>query len=121
MTSARTDAHPAPGASLIAVLAGLWLFVSPWIYGAYGNSSAWNCRVIGASIFAFGAVRMNRPAATGPSWVNSVLGIWTFVSPWMLGYNGHPGHLVNSLFVWLIVFCAAVVAANTEIMSHDRT
>jgi len=121
MTSAKTDAHPAAGASLIALLAGLWLFVSPWVYGAYGSSSAWNSWVIGALIFFFGLVRMNRPAATGLSWFTSILGIWTFVSPWVFGYNGHPGHLVNGLFVGLIVFCAAVVAANSERMSHDKT
>jgi hypothetical protein len=120
MTSARTNAHPATGASRIVLLAGLWLFVSPWIYG-YGSSSAWNSWAIGALIFLFALIRVNRPAATGLSWLNSVLGIWTFVSPWVYGYPGHPGRAINSLFVGLIVFCAAVAGANSERMSHDRT
>jgi hypothetical protein len=73
MISASTDTHPAAGASLIALLAGLWLFFSPWIYGAYGTPNAWNSWVTGALIFIFGVVRMNRPAATGLSWLNSIL------------------------------------------------
>ena len=121
MTSVTTDTHPAAGASLVALLAGLWLFVSPWIYGAYGNSNAWNNWIVGALIFIFGLARMNRPASTGLSWLNSVLGIWTFISPWIVGYNGHPGRLVNSLFVGLIVFCAGIAGANSERMSHDKT
>jgi SPW repeat len=121
MTSAGTDIHPAAGASLIALLAGLWLFISPWVYGSYGNSNAWNCWITGALIFIFGLIRMNRPAATGLSWSNAVLGIWTFVSPWVCGDGAHPGHLVNSLFVGIIVFCAAIAGANSDRMSHDRT
>ena len=121
MTSARTNAHPAVRASLITFLAGLWLLVSPWVYRAYGNSGAWNNWIVGALIVLLAAIRMNRPAATGLSWVNSILGIWIFVSPWVFGYNGYPGHVINSLCVGLIVFCSAVAGANSERMSHDRT
>jgi hypothetical protein len=121
MTPDSTDAHPARGASFIALLAGLWLFVSPWIYGAYANSNAWNSWVIGALIFLFALMRMKHPAATGLSWLNSILGIWTFVSPWVYGYTGNSGRVVNSLCVGLIVFCAALAGANSERMSHDRT
>jgi|SRR5665213_3671102 len=121
MTSARINAHPAEGASLIALLAGLWLFFSPWIYGAYGSSNAWNSWVVGALIFLVSMMRRNRPAATGLCWLNSILGIWVFVSPWIYGYTGHPGHIVNNLFVGLIVFCAGIAGANSQRMSHDTT
>jgi hypothetical protein len=120
MTPASTDAHQARGASLIALLAGLWLFVSPWIYGVYGNASAWNSWIVGALIFLLALMRLNHPAATGLSWFNSILGIWTFVSPWVFGYPG-TGRLINSLFVGFIVFCAALAGANSERMSHDRS
>jgi hypothetical protein len=120
MTPDRNDAHPARGASFIALLGGLWLFVSPWIYGVYGDASAWNSGIVGALIFVFALTRLNRPAATGLSWLNSVFGIWTFVSPWVFGYAG-TGRLINSLFVGFVVFCAAIVGANSERMSHDRT
>jgi hypothetical protein len=121
MTPATTDAHPATGASRLALLAGLWLFVSPWIYGAYENFNAWNSWIVGALIFLLALIRINRLAATGPSWIISLLGIWIFVSPWVYGYTADTGGLVNSLFVGTVVFCAAIVAANSERMSHDRT
>src|SRR5579872_3324842 len=119
MTPVRTNAHPARGASLIALLAGLWLFFSPWIYGAFTNSNAWNSWIVGALVFVFAMIRRHQPAETGLSWLNSILGIWIVVSPWVYGYSGHPGHLVNNLFVGIIVFCAALVGANSERTSHD--
>jgi hypothetical protein len=88
MRPAETDIHPATGASFLALLGGLWLFVSPWIYSSSGNSDAWNSWIIGALIFFIALFRMRRPAATGLSWWNSILGIWTFLSPWVYGYTG---------------------------------
>jgi hypothetical protein len=121
MTPAVTDAHPALGASLLALFAGLWLFVSPWVYGAPGNSAAWNSWIVGALIFLFALIRRSQPAATKLSWLNSMLGIWVFVSPWVFGYTGTAGRFINSMCVGFIVFCAAIVAANSERMSHDTT
>jgi hypothetical protein len=118
MTPARSNAHPARGASSLAVLAGLWLFLSPWIYGSYGNSSAWNSWIIGALICMFALVRRSRPAATSLSWFNSALGLWIFVSPWVYGYAGGTGRFVNSLCAGIIIFCTAIVGANSERMSH---
>lgn len=119
MTPSRTNAHPARGASLIALLAGVWLFFSPWMYGAYGNANTWNSWIVGAAIFLFSLIRIRRPAATGLCWLDTVLGIWVFVSPWVYGYNGFPGPMINNLIVGIIVSCAGVAGANSERMSHD--
>jgi hypothetical protein len=121
MTSATIDAHPAKGASLLALLAGLWLFISPWIYGAYGNADAWNSWIAGALVLLFALVRFNRPSHTRPSWLNSILGIWIFLSPWVYGYTGSAGRTINSLIIGIVVFCAAIAGANSQRMSHDTT
>ena len=118
MTSARTDAHPARGASSFAVLVGLWLFFSPWIYGVSGNASAWNSWIVGALIVIFAAIRRSRPALTRLSWINSGLALWVFVSPWVYGYVRGDGRFVNSLCIGLILFCAAIAGANSEWTSH---
>lgn len=121
MTSDRTDFHPARGASLVNFLAGLWLLASPWIFGAYGNSSAWNSWIVGALIVVFARMRMNQPAATRLSWFNSLLGIWIIASPWVYGYTASTGFFIDSLIVGFVIFCAALAGANSERMSHDRT
>lgn len=118
MTPAGSNAHPARGASLIALLAGLWLFLTPWIYGSPGSSEAWNSWIVGALIFLSALIRRRLPAVTGLSWFNSILGLWMIASPWVYSYTGWPGLLINSLCVGFIVFCAAIAGANSERMSH---
>src|SRR5581483_6753350 len=111
MTPASMDAHPARGASSLAVLCGVWLFLSPWIYGVSGNASAWNSWIIGALIVISAGMRRIRPAAISLSWINAALGVWTFVSPWVYGYTRGDGRFVNSLCIGIIVFCTAIVGA----------
>ena len=111
-----TDTNPRFGgiraASVICLLAGIWLFVSPWVYGAYTNGNAWNSWIVGAAIFLLACVRVSRPAySTAISWVNLVLGIWVFFSPWIYGYAGvNAGRFINSLCVGVIVFVFALTS-----------
>lgn len=98
-------------ASVICLLAGIWLFVSPWVYGAYMHGNAWNAWVVGAAIFLLSCVRVYRPAfSTGISWVNLALGIWVFFSPWIYGYLGNTDRFINSLCVGVIVVVFALAS-----------
>ena len=121
MTADKTDDHQARSASLLAFLGGLWLFLSPWIYGASGNSNAWNSWIIGAVICFLALMRGSRPAAINLSWLNSILGLWTFLSPWIFAYTGSSGRMINSLCVGFLVFCSAIIGANSARMSHHTT
>jgi len=115
VTPVTTETPGARSASIIALLAGIWFFVSPWVYGAAASPNAWNSWIVGALIVIFAATRLNRPLA-GVSWLNVILGIWTFVSPWVYGYTGNTGRFINSLCVGVIVFVAAMISANA--MAH---
>jgi hypothetical protein len=100
-------------ASTIVLLAGIWFFVSPWVYGAYTTGNAWNSWIVGAVMFILGCIRVARPAySTTLSWWNMVLGIWAFCSPWIYGYTGNTGRFINSLCVGVIVFVLSIVSAR---------
>jgi hypothetical protein len=97
-------------ASIICLLAGIWLFVSPWVYGATGENR-WNSWLVGAAIFLLGIVRVTRPAySTGISWVNAVLGAWVLCSPWIYGYAANSGRLINSVCVGFVVLVCALAS-----------
>jgi hypothetical protein len=100
--------------SVICLLAGIWFFVSPWVYGAYTSANAWNSWIVGALIVLFSIFRISRPAYSAAlSWCNIVLGIWTFFSPWIYGYIGvNAGRFINSLCVGVIVFVFAIISAR---------
>ena len=100
-------------ASTIVLLAGIWFFVSPWVYGAYTTGNAWNSWIVGAIMFILGCVRVSRPGRMpGLSWVNALLGIWAFFSPWIFAYTRNTGRFINSLCVGVIVFVLAIVSAT---------
>jgi len=100
-------------ATAINLLAGIWLFISPWVYGAYTSPNAWNSWIVGAVIVILAATRMSNPSVTWMSWINCLLGIWTFASPWIYGYTGNNGRFINSLVVGVIVFVLAILSAST--------
>lgn len=115
----RTDLGAVKTASGLNLLAGIWLFVSPWVYGAYTTANAWNSWIVGAVIVILAATRLARPTAdtAAASWLNCLLGVWTFISPWVYGYTANHGRFTNSLIVGVIVFLLALWSATS---SHQR-
>lgn len=117
------DEHSKLGAirvtSTLCLLAGIWFFVSPWIYGVEASANAWNCWIIGGFMILFGILRIARPVySTALSWCNTVLGIWAFCSPWIYGYTGDGGRFINSLCVGIIVFIFSIASAMMGRKAH---
>ena len=109
-------------ASTIALLAGIWCFVSPWIYGSYMLSNAWNNWIVGAAIAILAVGRLasrNSTRTDWMSWMNCLLGIWIFVSPWIYMYTPERGRFINSLCIGVIVFVAAISSAMAT--PHPKT
>lgn len=99
-------------ASGLNLLAGFWLLISPWIYGAYLLPDAWNSWIAGFLIALFAAIRLAKPIHTaGLSWMNALLGIYVFISPWLFGYFG--ARFMNSLVVGAVVFLLAIWSATS--------
>ena len=108
--TAANAAVRAKAASAICMLAGIWLFVSPWVYGA--GASAWNSWILGAAMFLVGLVRIGAPLVSpGLSWLNTAFGVWVFFSPWIYGYVGNEGRFINSLCVGVVVFVLSIASA----------
>jgi hypothetical protein len=119
MTPTNTSSARTNGASIIALLAGIWFFISPWIYAAGSAPNAWNNWIAGILIVLFAGMRMSYPDSVAASVINVLLGIWAFASPWIYGYVGNQGRFVNSLCVGVIVFIAALTATRT--VAHHGT
>jgi hypothetical protein len=104
----------AKAASAIVLILGIWFFFSPWIYGAAGQGNAWNAWIVGALLSIFGTIRASRPVGTvALSWINAVLGVWVFFSPWIFGYAASTGRFINNLCVGVIVFVLAILSARS--------
>ena len=104
------------------IIAGIWLFVSPWVYNAYHNGSAWNSWIVGAVIVLFAAIRFSSPGTRALSVLNMLLGAWTFASPWIYGYTGNSGRFINSLCVGVVVFILGAFGSSmTRTAGHPTT
>ena len=110
-----TQAGPIRMAAGVNFVLGLWLFVSQWVYGSYTNPNSWNSWIVGAIIAIFAAIRFNNAGGLPIfSWVNVLLGAWTFASPWIFGYTGNTGRFINSLCVGVVVFVVALTAFSAR-------
>ncbi len=99
--------------SLMCAVGALWLFVSPWAYGFSDSRDAWNAWLVGAVMFLCSLVRLIGPARTTIfSYVNTVLAIWIFISPWIFGYAGVGPRLTNSLAVGVFIFALSFLSAR---------
>ncbi len=93
------------------LLLGIWLFISPWVFGYYSDPSAWDSWIVGALIAIFALIRMSNPGGLPFfSWLNMLLGAWTIASPWIFSYTGETARFVNSLVIGSLVLILAFAA-----------
>jgi len=93
---------------LITLLAGVWLFFSAWVFHIATRGIAYNSWLVGAIIAIVAAVDLTYPTENWLSWINCLLAIWTFASPWIFAYTEERGLLFNSLAMGAIVFIGSV-------------
>jgi hypothetical protein len=93
---------------------GLWLFVSPWALGyAALQSAAWNAYVLGAAIVVFAAIAAYMPRAW-EEMINTVLGVWLILSPYLVGFASHTMTALHTVVVGVLVTAFAVWAMFSD-------
>lgn len=120
------DTNPRPAiesiASPIVILAGIWTFLSPWIYSITAQQNAWNSWIIGALLVILGFVRLMGPSIMAwISWVHCALGIWLFASPWIFGYTLDRYRFTNNVIVGALVSASRSPARLRRPVSTIRT
>ena len=95
------------------LILGAWLFVSPWALGTSGASST-NAWWLGALIVIVSAWALSRPEELAPEWTNVVLGVWTFLAPFILFPYAAAWN------AWLVGFVVAVVAGTEIAMIRQK-
>jgi hypothetical protein len=116
VTEAQNHPHTARVASAITLVAGIWLFVTPFLYGAFGNGNMYNGFTIGGLIIVFSLIRLARPLH-GPalSWMQVIFGVWTCLSPVIFRFGIEP-RTWNNIAIGLLVIVLSVVSAHATPM-----
>jgi hypothetical protein len=110
MTNTRDDA--ARPASVLNVLAGIWLIISPWVLSFSTLPVAvWNMVLVGIAVLILAAIRLGTTQTTGLSWVNFILGLWLIISPFVLNFRDASTPMGNAIFLGILVGCFSLWAA----------
>lgn len=105
------------GLSWINFLLGIWLIVSPFALLYRGISEAlWDNVIVGvcvAVLAVWRAVARETEDLAGVSWIMALLGLWTLVSPFLLGYSRMREAMWNDVVVGIVIGVLAIYRAST--------
>jgi hypothetical protein len=87
---------------------GAILFFSPWIFGFDAGTTSGNAHIAGI-VIAVLAIMALAAFAIWEEWLNLIVGIWTLVSPWLLGFHG------TAMTVHVIIGAAVAILAAIEL------
>jgi hypothetical protein len=121
--SANRHAKETRIASGINATLGVWLVVSPLVFGYATSStgSGLNSVLVGAIVAFCGTLRVRSPRARPTlSWINMALGGWMALSPWGLGHFDNDGPLWNSVFVGFTIIVLAMWSATATIADRHQ-
>jgi hypothetical protein len=95
-------------------LAGVWLFISPFVLSfQHVNFAAANDVMFGMLIALFAVYRYRNPAFNrGVSWLNFALGIWILVCPVVCGFAWSHVAMINNVIVGLAVILFSAISAT---------
>ena len=105
-------------ASWANLILGVILFISPWYSVTWFNStSSWNAWILGVCIVLIAIWALSSAAPAFVSWINVILGIWVFISPWVLRFASASN--LEAWTAWVIGALVFLLAAY--IMAQNRT
>lgn len=120
--STSTRVVQARAASGINILLGLWLLVSPWVFGYHeGAAATLNSVIVGALIAILAASRLaSFRTSVGLSWVNVLLALWTIASPWVYGYGANIGGVRDNVILGVAMAALAIVSGSVTVADEKH-
>lgn len=101
------------GISIITIILGAWLVVSPYLLGYSTSQAVWNQTILGIVVAIFAIWQMANPIARWAGWINVVVGAWLIVSPFILGYEGGAAYW-NQIVAAIVVVVLSLSTANVR-------
>ena len=104
----------------VTVVAGVWEILAPFILGYSATTGAMvDAIILGVVLLVLGlwiALSRSNGSVRALSWINAVFGLWLILAPFIIGYSGATGAMVNDIIVGAVVlvleFWAAIAAGR---------
>jgi hypothetical protein len=94
---------------VVNLVLGALLFLSPWILGFDAGTVSQSAYFSGI-VIAVLAIAALAAFAVWEEWLNLIVGLWTLVSPWVLGFQG-----TTAMTVHVIIGAAVAILAAIEL------
>lgn len=109
-------------ASIINILAGIWLIISPGVLGFSNSAVQTNNVWLGFIVGVLALIRAIVPEARTMwlSWINILAGIWLIISPFALGFTS-TAQRTNDIILGIIVGVLAIWSSGATLTSHSTT
>jgi hypothetical protein len=89
------------------LILGAILFFSPWMFEFDAGKASENANIAGI-VIAVLAIAALAAFATWEEWLNLIVGLWTLVSPWVLGFQGTKAMTVSVVIGAAVTILAAI-------------
>jgi hypothetical protein len=112
----NSDVSVTRAVSVLNLIAGIWLIISPFILGFSGVPAAlWSAVVVGVIVLVFSWIRAANPNRyMALSGLNLLLGFWSIVSPYLLRFSGLSTPTANAVILGAIVLVLAIWSIATS-------
>lgn len=102
------NTNQARTASIINLIAGIWLIISPSALGFVNSATQTNNVWLGFIVGILALIRAIWPKQTvWASWLNILAGIWLIISPFVLGFV-MSSERINDVIIGIIVAAFAI-------------
>ena len=101
------------------LILAVWLFISPWVLPVTAAGAwAWDAWIVGVVVAVLSIAALTR-MAQWEDWINLILGVWLFISPWIFGYVATPVAAWNSWIVGVLFFLIGIWGVSVARHSVD--
>src|ERR1700739_245022 len=90
------------------LVCGMFLFVSPWLFGFVHRWGRVDAELVGAAIIAV-SIAAVAAFAMWEEWVSLALGAWLIAAPWVLGFAHSPAMHVSIAVGIVVAYLAFLV------------
>jgi hypothetical protein len=98
------------------LILGAFLFLSPWIFGFGAGAASQNAYIAGI-VIAVLAIAALAAFAVWEEWLNLIVGLWTLIAPWVLGFHNAKTAMTVHVVVGILV--AVLAALELWMMSQN--
>nr|HET6901364.1 SPW repeat protein [Ktedonobacteraceae bacterium] len=100
---------------------GVILFIAPWFTVSWSHmNSSWDAWILGVVIVLVSLWALATPGTIVPKVINLILGIWVFISPWILGFAYMAGIAWSAWIIGALVIILSAWALTQMQQSPTR-